>query len=437
MNISGTTPPPPPPPPPPGFVLSPLPLQSPVQSDSLVTFTASASGSGVSYSWFFDDGTPQTAPSSSPTISHSFTEPGIYYVTVTASRSGSAPQSQTVTVMVHLPLSGNAPAASGDIVYRNARQRTASGWSTRTTIRSRSSMRRRTHVSRRFAVGARPRALAIAPDGRVWVTNKLASTISVIDPQSLSIDRTVTLPFASQPFGIAFAPDGGAAFVALEGSGALLKLNPSTGAQLDSVALGSNPRHLSISASGSKALCLAVHHTTARGREYRERAVRQWWRRSPRDQPQQHERAPDDYIALEHQAGFREPGQRSAQLSRRAGHLAGRCQRLGAFQAGQRPARLPAQRPESQLPEHRARHQFANRARARAGGPAPLASTTTMPVSRAPPRSILTACTCSSRWKPAGSGRGRRLRRLGDLPLQCGPLARRGWRYRRMARRFT
>ena len=80
----------------------------------------------------------------------------------------------------------------------------------------------------------------MAPNGSVWVTNKHAATISVIDPSTLTVSQTVALPFASQPFGIAFAPTGGFAFVALEGSGALLKLDAST---------GSDARHRSASAA--------------------------------------------------------------------------------------------------------------------------------------------------------------------------------------------
>ena len=52
---------------------------------STVTFEASVTGGvGVQYQWDFDDGTPVTPFSSSPTITHQFAEPGIYYVTVTA-----------------------------------------------------------------------------------------------------------------------------------------------------------------------------------------------------------------------------------------------------------------------------------------------------------------------------------------------------------------
>ena len=80
-----------------------------------------------------------------------------------------------------------------------------------------------------IAVGAGPRTLAIAPNGAVWVTNKHAASISVIDPASLTVVQTLPLPSASQPFGLAFAPVGAGAYVVLEAKGQLLKLDAELG----------------------------------------------------------------------------------------------------------------------------------------------------------------------------------------------------------------
>ena len=250
MNIGGGEPPPPPPPPP-TFTLNPLPLPTPEESNDTVTYTASVDNpNGVVYSWFFDDGTPQTAPSSSPTITHKFTQPGVYYVTVTATRDGSAPQTKTVTQMIHLPLTALAPAVSSNVAYESrgaGRIWVVNQDNDSVTVFNAATNSRVSEIT----VGTRPRSLAIAPDGSIWVVNKLSGTISVIDPQDLLVRKTITLPNASQPFGLAFEPDGGAAYVALEASGQLLKLNASSGAQLDSVFVGANPRHISISGNGS------------------------------------------------------------------------------------------------------------------------------------------------------------------------------------------
>ena len=88
----------------------------------------------------------------------------------------------------------------------------------------------------------------------MWVTNKLSATISVINTSTLSVAQTVNLPFASQPFGIAFAPTGSFAYVVLEALGRVLKLDASTGAQLASVNVGPNPRHLAVSGDGATLL---------------------------------------------------------------------------------------------------------------------------------------------------------------------------------------
>ncbi|NIA28036.1 MAG: hypothetical protein GWP02_08270 [Desulfobulbaceae bacterium] len=59
------------------------------------------------------------------------------------------------------------------------------------------------------------------------------------------------MPHASKPYGLAFSPTANNAFVVLEASGQLLKLDSVTGAQLASVDVGPNPRHVSIKAEGT------------------------------------------------------------------------------------------------------------------------------------------------------------------------------------------
>ncbi len=102
-------------------------------------------------------------------------------------------------------------------------------------------------------VGKSPRSVAVAPDGRVWVVNKDSATISIVNASTRQVVQTVNLPRASRPHGLVFAP-GGSAYVVLEGSGQLLKLDPSSGAQQAVLAVGANPRHVSVSADGATLL---------------------------------------------------------------------------------------------------------------------------------------------------------------------------------------
>jgi len=104
------------------------------------------------------------------------------------------------------------------------------------------------------SVANAPRTLAVAPNGEAWITNLRSASISIIDPSSLLVARTISLPAASRPYGIVAAPDGSAVYVALEGLGRVLKLDPATGNQTGAVNVGPNPRHLSLTADGTRLL---------------------------------------------------------------------------------------------------------------------------------------------------------------------------------------
>jgi YVTN family beta-propeller protein len=239
-------------------ITDPAPLQvqppappAPMLSGGSATYTANiTNGLNARVRWDFDDGTPVTQYSTSTTINHTFTQPGVYYVTVTAIDDRNLPVSQTFVQVVHLPLTANRPSSSSNMAFEtraagnrvwvvNQDNDTASVFNAATNAK----------ISE-VNVGTAPRTVAVAPDGRIWVVNKQSASISIIDPASLSVVQTLTLPRASQPYGIAFDPAGTAAFVTCEATGAVLKLNPSTGAVLGTLNVGANPRHVSVSQNG-------------------------------------------------------------------------------------------------------------------------------------------------------------------------------------------
>lgn len=102
-------------------------------------------------------------------------------------------------------------------------------------------------------VGDRPRTLAVAKDGGVWVVNQGDATVSVLD-SSGGLLRTLVLPYASRPFGIAFSPRGDFAYVTLEASGRLLRLDPASGAVAGMIDVGPTPRGIAITADGQRVL---------------------------------------------------------------------------------------------------------------------------------------------------------------------------------------
>jgi YVTN family beta-propeller protein len=234
------------------FTLYPPPPPGPLVAGTTVTLTASASGgSGLLYKWDFDDGTPPTDYSPSPSVDHAFPGPGIYYVTVTAIDAGDVEQVATVVVTVYLPATAQRPAMSSNLAYEDRASGVDRLWVVNQDNDSVSVIDTATNARiAEIRVGSAPRTVAVVPGGDIWVTNKRSSSISVVDSATLAVTRTIALPFASQPFGIAADPSGGAVYVALEAGGRLLKLDAGSGAVLGSLDVGANPRHVSVTGDG-------------------------------------------------------------------------------------------------------------------------------------------------------------------------------------------
>jgi YVTN family beta-propeller protein len=238
----------------PPFVLQTPPPPPPAATGTTVTYQATVTGgAGLQYQWDFDDGTPVTPFSPSSSVTHSFATPGIHYVTLTVKDASGNMQSTVLVQMIHGPLTANRPAISGNILLEALPNAADRLWvvdqdADRITLFNANTGGR----SNQIKVGKAPRAVALSPLGQVWVTNKESSSITVIDAATRAVLRTVALPAGSQPFGVAAAPTGGVMYVALEAAGRLLKMDAASYAVLGSLAVGPNPRHLSVSADGNR-----------------------------------------------------------------------------------------------------------------------------------------------------------------------------------------
>jgi YVTN family beta-propeller protein len=235
------------------LTLSPI-TTSPVQNGVARNFTAVASGGqNPRFRWNFGDGSPTTAFSSNPSISRSFAQPGRYLITLTATDDTGRTVTQTAEQSVHAALTTQRPTMSSSILFEPRTTGNARVWAVNPDNDSVSVFDAVTLT--RLAetpVGTAPRSLALAPDGRIWVSNLESSTLSILSPSTFAVVSTVTLPRGSRPFGIAFAPDASAVYVALEGSGLLHKRNPTTGALISSRELGQHARHVSVSSDSSR-----------------------------------------------------------------------------------------------------------------------------------------------------------------------------------------
>jgi len=78
-----------------------------------------------------------------------------------------------------------------------------------------------------YAVGDQPETLDLAPDGTLWVANHGSATISVLNSNGAFV-TSISLPRASQPYGLVFSPNGANAYIALQGLGRVVKLDSAT-----------------------------------------------------------------------------------------------------------------------------------------------------------------------------------------------------------------
>jgi YVTN family beta-propeller protein len=231
------------------------PVVAPVSSGTAaVTYTAASAYPGMlEYRWNFGDGTGDSAFSSNPTSSHVFASPGVYTATLTVRSPDGALVTTEFVQGVAAPAIAGAPIASSNVAVEPRPNQSSRIWVVNIDNDSVSVFDGVSHGKiAEIAVGSMPRSVAVAPTGAIWVANKGDATLSVIDPASLAVSKTVGLPRASQPFGVVVAPNGNV-FVALEALGRVLKLDAS-GATQASLDVGPSPRHLALTQAGAQLL---------------------------------------------------------------------------------------------------------------------------------------------------------------------------------------
>nr|MCU0870502.1 discoidin domain-containing protein [Burkholderiales bacterium] len=154
----------------PPIVVDPI-ATTPTTTGTTVTYTASATGTGLAYSWNFGDGSAPTAFTASPTATHAYATAGAYTVTLTVRDASGATVVRTSVQRVDAPSVAAASMSTNLAVERRAAG--ARLWvvnpdhDTVSVIDAST----RTRVAE-IAVGAAPRSVAVAPDGRVWVANR-------------------------------------------------------------------------------------------------------------------------------------------------------------------------------------------------------------------------------------------------------------------------
>ncbi len=227
----------------------------PIEVGETADYEVAITVPGAEWSWDFGDDAPSTAWSATPVASHTFEEVGAYLVSLKLRLADGRTKTKTFVQIVRGPHTAGAPRSSSALALETPIAGAPRLWSVNPDQDSVSVFDSASYEKlAEIAVGSAPRTLAVAPSGRIWVTNRDSDSISVIDPATFAVLRSIALPRASRPFGLVFAPDGSGAYVTLEGTGSVAKLSPESGARTKELALGPNPRHLSITADSKELL---------------------------------------------------------------------------------------------------------------------------------------------------------------------------------------
>ncbi len=217
-----------------------------------IRFDAETNGDdNLQYNWQFGDGTEETGFSSSPRTYHRFDKAGSYTATLMVKQEdGQITYSQFIQAIHNVHPDNNAKAKSSMSIIFDTNSETGHVWNVNPDNNSISGFNIASQKKiAEITVGKQPRSLAFAPDGKIWVSNKDSSSISMIDPDSKQVVGTINLPHAAQPYGIVFSNKDNIAYVVLEATGKLLKIDAKTQRIIASLNVGVNVRHISINAN--------------------------------------------------------------------------------------------------------------------------------------------------------------------------------------------
>ena len=236
------------------LAVQPLSGTSVLVGTSIALSAQTLGGLNPQFSWSFSDGSPNTPFSVSSATSHTFTNQGLYLITVTVHDDRGSEITASYYQAVFAPPNATRPTASSSIICESRTNLNSRLWVVNPDNESVTVFDAITRLKlAEISVGKAPRSLALSPDGRVWVANAESATITIIQ-SNYSIDQTITLPRGSRPFGLIFDPTGQNAYVALEASGQVLKLSPVTGDTISTLTVGPNVRHISATPDGAKIL---------------------------------------------------------------------------------------------------------------------------------------------------------------------------------------
>lgn len=224
---------------------------SPVPADAPVQFTVTArhpEGARLEYSFEFDDGTPRTPWDTLASRPHAYARPGLYAVRVRV-QDPARFESVRILRLVVVKGPGAYPARSTPIALDSVRRRL---WVANPDHNSVSVLDPdQPKLLREIPVGRQPMGLALDAQGRAWVACRRGDDLHLVASDGATLSP-IDLPYGSAPAGIVLTSTH--AYVSLEGSGRVARIDLSSRAVTGTLPVGPSPRALALTPDGKTLL---------------------------------------------------------------------------------------------------------------------------------------------------------------------------------------
>ena len=186
--------------------------------DSLDLEVLCPSAGDCVYAWDLGEGGPVRMAGSR--LRHAYAGPGQYTLLVRVTDTVTqASEYLTARQPVRYPATAGRPAHAAPILLDPQRRRV---WVANAGNHSVSVLDaaagQDVALLKEIPVGRNPRTVALDGQGRIWVVNQDDATLTWVDGASLEVLRTLALPRASRPYGVAVDRAGGRAYVTLQGA---------------------------------------------------------------------------------------------------------------------------------------------------------------------------------------------------------------------------
>ncbi len=205
-------------------------------------------GADMVISWSFGDGTELEYLKDQETVQHVYTAAGKY--TVFARFEGELFPASYFHTVAHAPTDVK-PTHSSTIVLDSR----GILWAVNSDNNSVAMVDASTAVRiKEIPVGRNPTTLALDAQGNLWVVNQNDAKISILSGTNGALLSEIRLPYASKPFGICMDPDGATAYVTLEATGKLLKIDVTARSLVAELNLFPTARGIAVSHDGTRIL---------------------------------------------------------------------------------------------------------------------------------------------------------------------------------------